>query len=368
MIWIIEHAKELRIDLNVKDCEGRAFIHLLQYPEEFEVLLRSRECTINALDSDGRTPLEYAIKRWFVGLANAFWHHWPCGTSLPAHIFLATTEQAWCMKGVPTEYEQWKKLAIEMYQSVYPHVRFAPIDLLDDDAVLRFGEIFSTVKPLPWVRCRYYQGDKGTLFEAILDRTMRKIEIVRGLLCLKNLLDTSTIQVEDLVSVNDGSTALHVFASSDIGSLVQGATAVSEYANILLCLINKFQLDPDKVNSNGKTAFDVMLSKKRFAPTSEAKVILETLLSPKRKPSIAPEPIIDTSSEPEDVWLAKAIEASLAESRGMPQHYCPHPSVPVSNTHNASTSRKDEITPNKTILDEEEIMIQYAIAMSMQDK
>lgn len=215
--WIIEHAEELRLDLNAQDSNGRAFIHLCHHPSEFEALLRSG-CACAVLDGLGRTALECAVERGRIGLAIALYNHWPSIMPLPARILLATTRQAWAKRDKHSKLAQWKKLASEMYQHV-PAARFEPIDKLDEDAVLWYSHAFSEpdpkVRPLPWARCKYYE-DK-TLFEAILELTAKKIEVVRGLRRLKVLLQTPEIQAEDLVSSKDGPTALHVFAEQISG-------------------------------------------------------------------------------------------------------------------------------------------------------
>lgn len=385
--WIIEHAAELNLDLNVKDRDGNAFVHLCQHESEFTALLRSGLCDCEALDGQGRNALECAITNVHAGLAAALYHRWPLTKSLPTSIFLATAKQAWIDMNSEVPSTSWKDLANSMYRSALPSARFAPIDRLDENGIRWFSQVFAepdaSVRPVPWTRLKYRNVNE-TLFEALLRMTMGRFQIVEGLAAMRQLLREPSLDSDCLVISKDGYTALHVFAGSDIASLVEGREAARAYDEVLQLLIKEHALDPEQADKNGITPLEAAMSKSAFKPTEKAlEILLKRLmgLSPDaedegdHQPQQAPwgNAVLsqlpqqdDPDSDEEARMLAAAIRESLISSGSRiapaPQSYFGQ--IAAHETETPLTSMDDMV--GDAFMDEDE-MLRRALAMSMED-
>lgn len=138
---------------------------------------------------------------------------------------------------------------------------------------------------------------------------------------------------------------------------MQGDAAEEVYEDVLRLLLVQFKLDPEQVDANGMTAFQVANSKVVFTPTTEAKKLLEACLSARRYQQSPFESADAPLSAEEAILLEEAILESLTTSR---RHVAPLPTeLMPALLHNADVL-------GASLLDEEERRLQRALAMSME--
>eukprot|EP01122_Echinamoeba_exundans_P001411 TRINITY_DN11475_c0_g1_i1.p1 TRINITY_DN11475_c0_g1~~TRINITY_DN11475_c0_g1_i1.p1 ORF type:complete len:881 (-),score=129.49 TRINITY_DN11475_c0_g1_i1:20-2662(-) len=399
--WMIQNSDELKIDLNVKNKGGLAFVHRCVTPRIFNALLMSGRCVTDANDSRGRGALECAIAMGEGGLASSLYQRRSVSVGLPLPVFLAAVEVAYSQvyyqkksskptpsaaehvvepPMAPADLNDWTQLAEMMYRDAMPQMRLAPIDQLDPLRIKQFCFVFGTTesnRSLPWSRMPYRHGE--THFEAILRIAMGRFLAEEGLRCLKALLEDPNVHATDLVPPSKkGYTALHVLAEADLCSLIDGKSeAVSVLDDVINLLLQK-GIDPLAETPSKKTALDLALEKKIFPPTELAMSIFLKKLVPgmaEEEQFHEPAQSEDHSSEPkwssllhsqkpvasgwdddDDPELRRALMMSMEEAK---RNVATNPAPNVTVSH--SYSYADDYNYD------EEAMMRKALAMSLED-
>jgi hypothetical protein len=319
--WMIKHCDALKIDLNIRNSEGLAFVHLCRTPQIFTALLMSQQCDTDALDTQGRGALECAIAARRDELACTLYQRRSTAVGLPLRVFLLTVEVAYletyraksnttrtATTGAGEHENAWIQLVEWMYRDSMPQMRLAPIDQLNPERIKQFCFVFGTIesgRTLPWSRSPYRTSE--TLFEAILRISMGRLLASEGLQCLKALLEDPNVHANDLVS-KSGFTALHILAEADLCSLIDNPKETGFLLeDVINILVHQKGINPDAETPAKQTALDLAFNKKVFVPTETAMAIfLRNLVAGLEDDTPTATTTTTTEEDPRKMWISSS--------------------------------------------------------------